>query len=49
MRKNPTSILAIVCVLALLGIIYATMMPQGISKDDEALAEFSTERALNQV
>lgn len=25
------------------------MMPQGISKDDEALAEFSTERALNQV
>ncbi|MBL0736348.1 M28 family peptidase [Flavobacterium sp. GN10] len=49
MRKNPTSILAIVCVLALLGIIYATMMPQGISKDDEALAEFSTERAFNQV
>ena len=49
MRKNQTSILAIVCVLALLGIIYATMMPQGINKDDEALAEFSTERALNQV
>lgn len=49
MRKNQTSILAIACVLALLGIIYATMMPQGISKDDEALAEFSTERALNQV
>ena len=49
MRKNQTSILAITCVLALLGIIYATMMPQGLSKDDEALAEFSTERALNQV
>ncbi|WP_204251801.1 M28 family peptidase [Flavobacterium tistrianum] len=49
MRKNPTSILAIVCVLAILGIIYATMMPQGISKDEEALAEFSTERAFNQV
>jgi len=49
MRKNPTSILAIICVLALLGIIYATMMPQGISKDEEALAEFSTERAFNQV
>jgi len=49
MRKNPTSILAIVCVLALLGIIYATMMPQGISRDEEALAEFSTERAFNQV
>jgi len=49
MRKNQTSILAITCVLALLGLIYATMMPQRISKDDEALAEFSTERALNQV
>lgn len=49
MRKNQTSILAIVCVLALLGIIYATMMPQGISKDEEALAEFSTERAFHQV
>ncbi|MFH6992990.1 M28 family peptidase [Flavobacterium sp. FlaQc-48] len=49
MKKNQTSILAIACVLAILGIIYATMMPQGISKDEEALAEFSTERALNQV
>ena len=49
MKKNQTSILAIVCVLAILGIIYATMMPQWISKDEEALAEFSTERALNQV
>ncbi|TDW50334.1 peptidase M28-like protein [Flavobacterium sp. 270] len=49
MKKNPTSILAVVCVLAILGIIYATMMPQFISKDEEALAEFSTERALSQV
>jgi len=49
MRKNPTSILAIICILALLAAIYATMMPQYISKNDEALADFSTERALNQV
>ena len=49
MKKNPTSILAIVCILAILGIIYASMMPQWISKDEEALADFSTERALNQV
>ncbi|WP_029271160.1 M28 family peptidase [Flavobacterium sp. KJJ] len=49
MKKNPTSILAFICVLAILGIIYATMMPQYISKEEEALAEFSTERALNQV
>lgn len=49
MRKNPTSILAIACILAILGIIYATTMPQWLSKNDEALADFSTERALNQV
>ena len=49
MKKNPTSILAVVCILAILGIIYATMMPQWTSKEEEALAEFSTERALNQV
>lgn len=49
MKKNQTSILAVVCILAILGIIYATMMPQIISKNDEALADFSTERALNQV
>lgn len=49
MRKNPTSILAFVCVLAILGIIYATMMPQWVSKNEDALAEFSTERAFNQV
>ncbi|MFH7016061.1 M28 family peptidase [Flavobacterium sp. FlaQc-47] len=49
MKKNPTSILAIVCILAILGIIYASMMPQWISKNEDALAEFSTERALNQV
>jgi hypothetical protein len=49
MRKNPTSILAFVCVLTILGIIYATMMPQWVSKNEEALAEFSTDRAFNQV
>jgi hypothetical protein len=49
MKKNQTSIFAFVCVLAILGIIYATMMPQWVSKNEEALAEFSTERALNQV
>ncbi|TDO95406.1 M28 family peptidase [Flavobacterium sp. 245] len=49
MKKNPTSILGFLCVLGILGIIYATMMPQFISREEEALAEFSTERALNQV
>lgn len=49
MKKNPTSILGFLCVLVILGIIYVTMMPQYISKEEDALAEFSTERALNQV
>ncbi|RZJ54518.1 MAG: M28 family peptidase [Flavobacterium sp.] len=49
MKKNPTSILAFLCVIAILAIIYATMMPQWVSKNEEALAEFSTERALSQV
>jgi Peptidase family M28 len=49
MKKKPTSILAFLGVLGILAIIFASMMPQYISKDEEALAEFSTERALNQV
>ncbi|MFH6961167.1 M28 family peptidase [Flavobacterium plurextorum] len=49
MKKNPASILAVVCILTILGIIYAAMMPQWLSKNDEALADFSTERAFNQV
>jgi hypothetical protein len=49
MKKNQTSILGIAGILVILGIIYVTMMPQYISKNDEALADFSTERALNQV
>ncbi|HEX8016575.1 MAG TPA: peptidase M28, partial [Flavobacterium sp.] len=49
MKKNTTSILAFLGVLVILAIIFASMMPQYISKDEEALAEFSTERALNQV
>jgi hypothetical protein len=49
MKKNHNSILAVLCILVILAIIYASMMPQWISKNEEALAEFSTERALNQV
>ncbi|MEL1255599.1 M28 family peptidase [Flavobacterium sp. DGU38] len=49
MKKKPTSILAFLGILAILAIIFASMMPQYISKDEEALAEFSTERALSQV
>lgn len=49
MKKNYNSILAVLGILLLLSFIYFTMMPQRITKDEEALAEFSTERALDQV
>ncbi|MDX6180867.1 M28 family peptidase [Flavobacterium sp. Fl-77] len=49
MKKNYNSITAFICILAILGVIYASMMPQFITKDEEALAEFSTERAFEQV
>ena len=49
MKKNYNSILAVLGILLILCFIYFTMMPQRITKDEEALAEFSTERALDQV
>ena len=49
MKKNYNSILAAIGILLILGFIYATMMPLRITQDEEALAEFSTERAFDQV
>ncbi|MWB93662.1 M28 family peptidase [Flavobacterium sp. GA093] len=49
MKKNYNSIVAVIGILFIIGFIYATMMPQWISKEEEALAEFSTERAFDQV
>ena len=49
MKKNYNSILATLGILLILSFIFLTMMPQRITQDEEALAEFSTERALEQV
>ncbi|MEO7977209.1 M28 family peptidase [Flavobacterium sp.] len=49
MKKNYNSIVATLGILTILAFIYATMMPQRITRDEEALAEFSTERALDHV
>jgi len=49
MKKSYSSILSVLFILAFLGFIFFTMMPQWTSDDDAPLAEFSTKRALEQV
>lgn len=49
MKKDYSSILAALFILVILGLIYATMMPQWTSDDDGPLSEFSAKRALAQV
>ncbi|WP_281297716.1 M28 family peptidase [Flavobacterium limnophilum] len=49
MKKNYSSILSVLFILAILGFVFFTMMPQWTSDDDEPLSEFSTKRALEQV
>lgn len=49
MKKDYFSIFAGLFILAILGLIYITMMPQWTSDDEGSLSDFSTKRALNQV
>ena len=49
MKKSYSSVLSVLFILAFLGFIFFTMMPQWTSDDDAPLAEFSTQRALEQV
>jgi hypothetical protein len=49
MKKHYHSVLAVLGIVAILAAIFLTIMPHRISKEEEALAEFSTERALDQV
>jgi hypothetical protein len=49
MKKDYFSIFAGLFILAILGLIYITMMPQWTTDDEGSLSEFSTKRALNQV
>ena len=49
MKKDYSSILAVVFLTFILGAIFFTMMPQWTSDEDRPLTEFSTKRALTQV
>ena len=49
MKKDYSSILAILFLTFILGAIFFTMMPQWTSDEDRPLTEFSTKRALTQV
>ena len=49
MKKSYSSILSVLFILGFLGFTFFTMMPQWTSDDDAPLAEFSTQRALEQV
>jgi hypothetical protein len=49
MKKDYSPLLSVLFILAFLGFIFFTMMPQWTSDDDVPLSEFSTKRALEQV
>jgi hypothetical protein len=49
MKKSYSSVFSVLFILVCLGFIFFTMMPQWTSDDDAPLAEFSTQRALEQV
>ena len=49
MKKSYSSILSVLFILGILGFTFFTLMPQWTSDDDAPLAEFSTNRALEQV
>ena len=49
MKKSYSSVLSLLFILVILGFTFFTMMPQWTSDDDAPLAEFSTQRALEQV
>ncbi|MFT5253066.1 MAG: hypothetical protein ACI87N_002093, partial [Flavobacteriales bacterium] len=49
MKKDYSSIFAVLFFLLIIGFIYFTMMPQMVSEEEGPLAEFSTARAFTQV
>ncbi|MET0760583.1 MAG: M28 family peptidase [Flavobacterium sp.] len=49
MKRNYSSLLSALFILVILGLIYLSMMPQWVSKEEGALSEFSTKRTLEQV
>ena len=49
MKKNNSSFISVVFILVILGLLFATMMPQWAPNDEAPLSKFSTKRALEQV
>ena len=49
MKRNYNALTATFFILAVLGLLYLTIMPRFLVRTDKALAEFSTNRALEQV
>lgn len=49
MKKNYTSVLSILFILVILGLLFASMMPQWTSSNEDSLSEFSTKRAFRQL
>lgn len=49
MKKNYSTLFSVLFILGILGLLFATMMPQWTTNDEVPLSEFSTQRALEQV
>jgi Peptidase family M28 len=49
MKKNYSSLISLIFIVGILGLLFATMMPLWTFDDDVPLADFSTNRALEQV
>jgi hypothetical protein len=49
MKKSLPSLFAVTFIIAILAVLFLTMMPQWTSDDGVLLSEFSTERALDKV
>ncbi|MFB0910217.1 MAG: hypothetical protein QMA99_04585, partial [Flavobacterium sp.] len=49
MKKSFSSLFAVSFIIAILAILFLTMMPQWTSDNGVLLSEFSTERALEKV
>ena len=49
MKKNDYSILSALFIVAVLGVIYLTMMPRWMASQESLLSEFSSKRAMRQI
>src|SRR5690349_16533578 len=49
MKRNYNAVTTTLFIITILGLIYLTIMPRFLVRTDKALAEFSTNRAMEQV